>query len=89
MEKTNLIKPIFDRVLLKKQTEQTTQSGVLIPKASDDRSHIMSVVAVGDVECVAVGARVIVAKYAGTEVNLGGENFTIVCERDILGVANE
>jgi len=85
MQKANTIQPIFDRVLLERENEQLTSSGVIIPKSFDDRSHIMRVVAIGDTKNVAVGDRVIVAKYAGTEVKCGADLFTLVCEYDILG----
>jgi chaperonin GroES len=85
MEKSNgKIRPIFDRVLLQKETENQTNCGIIIPKCGDDRCNIMRVVAVGETKNVAVGERVIVAKYSGTEIRVGGDVFTIVCEYDIL-----
>ena len=89
MEKTNLIRPIFDRVLLEKIDEQQTDGGIIIPKSSDDRSHIMRVVAIGDVAGVLVGDRVIVAKYAGTCLRVADKTYTMVCAHDILGVFEE
>jgi chaperonin GroES len=85
MQKANIITPIFDRVLLAPESAQETTSGIIIPRSCDDKSHIMRVVAVGDAKAVTVGDRVVVAKYAGTQVKCGAETFTLVCEYDILG----
>jgi len=77
--------PLFDRVLLKPEVEQQSVAGIYIPRDTTDRSLTMTVVAVGDVQAVKVGDRVIVAKYAGTEVTVGTDKFYLVCESDILG----
>ena len=81
-----IIKPLFDRALLEAEKEQH-QSGIIIPKSSDDRSHFMRVVEIGECKSVKKGDRVIVAKYAGTEVSIGEKVYTLVCEYDILGRA--
>ncbi|MDR0462522.1 MAG: co-chaperone GroES [Christensenellaceae bacterium] len=86
MEKAKSITPIFDRVLLMPEQEQQSTSGIIIPTSNDDRSHIMRVVQVGDCKKVSIGDRVVVAKYAGTEVVFEGQKYTLVCEYDILGV---
>jgi chaperonin GroES len=79
------VKPLFDRVLLRAEPEQKTDCGVILPRGSDERSQIMRVVEVGECKStLKIGDRVVVAKYAGTEVNFGGEKFTLVCEYDIL-----
>jgi len=91
MEKAIKIRPLFDRILLAPEEEQNTHGGIILPREMQDKSHIMRVVAIGDgtktnLEC---NERVIVAKYAGTDVNIDGEKFTLVCEYDILGVFHE
>ena len=90
MEKGNKIQPLFDRVLLKHMVEQQTGAGIILPRSTDDRSQIMTVASVPldpkASPCVKVGDRVIVAKYAGTEVNFGGEKFVLACEYDLLAV---
>ena len=83
---TAKIKPLFDRVLLSPETEQQNGTGIIIPRESGDRSHIMCVVAVGESTAISVGDRVIVAKYAGTDVSFGEGQFVLVCEYDILGI---
>jgi chaperonin GroES len=86
MEKTNRLTPLFDRIVLAQITEQKSESGVIIPRGMDERSQTMTVVNAGESKRLRVGDNVILAKYAGTEVVLGGERFLIACEYDILGV---
>ena len=86
MEKTNQIRPLFDRVLLVAETEQQSQNGIILPRDSSDKSYIMRVVDAGQSGQVKAGQRVIIAKYAGTEVTCGGVVYTLVTEYDILGV---
>ena len=79
------IKPLFDRVLLKPEQEQITTSGIYIPQSTAERSHIMQVVALGTGEfAVAPGDRIVVHKYAGTELAVGNDKFYIVKQCDIL-----
>lgn len=90
------IVPIFDRVvLLPKDNEQSTKSGIILPTASQEKSQIATVVAVGkgglidgkEVEMqVSVGDDVIYSKYAGTEFNVDEKKYIIVRQTDILAV---
>ncbi|MBQ8845013.1 MAG: co-chaperone GroES [Clostridia bacterium] len=90
------IVPIFDRVvLLPKDNEQSTKSGIILPTASQEKSQIATVVAVGkgglidgkEVEMqVSVGDDVIYSKYAGTEFNVDDKKYIIVRQTDILAV---
>ena len=90
------LKPLADRVLLKAtEAEETTKSGIILSTANKEKPVISEVVAVGPggmVEgkeiamVVKPGQKVIVAKYAGTEVKLDGVEYTIVKQSDILAV---
>lgn len=90
------IKPIFDRVvLLPKEAEKETKSGIILPTAAQEKSQIASVVAVGQggvvdgkpVEMqVKVGDEVLYAKYSGTEFSLDGKKYIIIRQQDILAV---
>jgi co-chaperonin GroES (HSP10) len=86
--KNTTITPLFDRALLLQEKMQEAR-GIIIPQSTEDRSRIMKVIATGDCKAVKKGDRVFVAKYAGTEVAIGDEVYTFVCEYDILGVINE
>ena len=88
------IKPLCDRVVIKMvEAEETTKSGIILAGAAKEKPSIAEVVAVGpggvvDGEKVEmylkVGDRVLLSKYAGTEVKLDGEEYTILRQSDIL-----
>ena len=90
------IKPLFDRVVLKIEKEQTTNvGGIFLPDMSREKSQIATVVSVGDggtvdgkeVEMkVKVGDRVLFSKFAGTEFKYNGEDLLIIKQTDILAV---
>ncbi len=88
------IKPLCDRVVIKMvEAEETTKSGIILAGSAKEKPSIAEVVAVGpggvvDGEKVEmylkVGDRVLLSKYAGTEVKLDGEEYTILRQSDIL-----
>ena len=88
--------PLGDRVVLKQlEAEETTKSGIVLPGQAQEKPQQAEVLAVGpggmvdgkEVKMeVAVGAKVIYQKYAGTEVKLDGEEYIIVKQNDILAV---
>ena len=88
------IKPLCDRVVLKAtEAEETTKSGIILSSKSQEKPSVAVVVAVGpggivdgkEVKMeVAVGDKVLTSKYAGTEVKVDGEEYTILSQSDIL-----
>ena len=88
--------PLSDKVVLKAAaTEETTKSGIILSAASKEKPDVAEVVAVGPggmvdgaevVMTVKVGQKVIVAKYAGTELKLDEQEYTIVRQSDILAI---
>lgn len=88
------IKPLVDRVVIKMvEAEETTQSGIILSGSAKEQPEIAEVVAVGPGGLVEgnqvdmflkVGDRVLASKYAGTEVKVDGEEFTILRQSDIL-----
>ncbi len=88
------IKPLADRVVIKMvEAEETTKSGIILAGAAKEKPQIAEVVAVGPGGVVdgkevkmelAVGDRVLMSKYAGTEVKLDGVEYTILRQSDIL-----
>lgn len=90
------IKPLADRVLVKSvEAEETTKSGLIIPDSAKEKPEIAEVVAVGpggmvdgnEVEMyIKVGDKVITSKYAGNEVKIDDEEYTIIRQSDILAV---
>lgn len=90
------LKPLADRVLLKAtEAEETTKSGIILSTANKEKPVISEVMAVGpggvvdgkEIKMVVKpGDKVVVAKYAGTEVKLDGVDFSIVRQSDILAI---
>ncbi|MDD3767137.1 MAG: co-chaperone GroES [Eubacteriales bacterium] len=88
------IKPLADRVVIKMlESEETTKSGIVLASSAKEKPQVAEVVAVGpggmvdgkEVKMeVAVGDHVIISKYAGTEVKLDDEEYTILRQSDIL-----
>lgn len=88
--------PLGDRVVLKQvEAEETTKSGIVLPGQNKEKPQQAEVVAVGpggmvdgkEVNMlVAVGDKVIYSKYAGTEVELDGEEYLVVKQNDILAI---
>lgn len=92
------IKPLADRVVIKKlEAEETTKSGIILSSAAQEKPQVVEVVAVGPggvvdgkevVMEVKVGDMVLISKYAGTEVKLDDEEYTILRQSDILATVN-
>jgi chaperonin GroES len=91
------IKPLGDRILLKRiEEEDKSKGGIIIPDTAKEKPQEGKVVAVGkgrmldDGKLVPLevkkGDRVLFGKYSGTEVKVVGEEHLIVREDDILGV---
>lgn len=88
------IKPLGDRVVIKMvETEETTKSGIVLPGSAKEKPQYAEVVAVGPGGVVdgkevtmevKVGDKVLLSKYAGTEVKLDGIEYTILRQNDIL-----
>ena len=93
------IKPLFDKVVVESVTvEEKTQSGFYLLSSAQEKPQTCQVVAVGPggvidgkeiVMHVKVGDKVITGKYAGTEVKLDGNEYTIVRQADILAVVED
>ena len=90
------IKPLADRVVIKMvEAEETTKSGIILTASAQEKPSIAEVVAVGPsgnvdgkdiVMNVKVGDRVLISKYAGTEVKVDGVEYSILRQSDILAV---
>ncbi len=91
------IRPLHDRVLIKRQEEETTSTGgIVIPDTAKEKPSKGEVIATGkgkmleDGEVrpldIKVGDIVLFAKYSGTEVKVEGTEYLIMREEDIMGV---
>ena len=91
------VRPLSDRVLVKRlQEEETTKGGIIIPDTAKEKPQQGEVVAIGDGKLLDNGTRitpavkpgevVLFGKYAGTEIKVDGEEYLILREDDIFGV---
>lgn len=91
------IRPLNDRLLVKRLEEVTrTAGGIIIPDSAKEKPAEGEVIAVGPGKLnekgdrmalqVAVGDRVLFSKYGGTEVKLDGVDYLIMREDDIMGI---
>lgn len=94
-----MIRPLADRVVIKAvEAEETTKGGIILTAAAQEKPSIAEIVAVGpggivdgnEVEMfVKVGEKVLISKYAGTEVKVDGVEYSIVKQSDILAVVED
>ena len=94
------IRPLQDRVLVKRvKEEEMTKGGIIIPDTAKEKPIEGKVVAVGNGKVTDTGAVrapdvtkgdvVLFGKYSGTEVKIDGEEHLILREDDILGVVTK
>ena len=89
------LKPMADNVLLKQhEAQEATASGILLATNSKEKPAIYEVVSVGpgtkDVTMtVAVGDRVVVGKFTGTDITLDKVEYKFVKQDDILAVVTD
>ena len=91
------VRPLQDRILVKRiEEEEKTKGGIIIPDTAKEKPQEGKVMAVGKGKIsedgkvqpldVKKGDKVLFSKYAGTEVNIEGEEHLIIREDDVLGV---
>ncbi|MCB1849570.1 MAG: co-chaperone GroES [Gammaproteobacteria bacterium] len=91
------IRPLQDRVVIRRmEEERTSAGGIVLPDSATEKPVQGEVVAVGNGKVldsgesrpldVKVGDRVLFGKYSGTEVKIGDEDLLVMREDDIMGV---
>ena len=91
------ITPLGDRVVVKAlELEEKTRSGIVLPDTAKEKPQEGEVVATGEgrtldsgekvAVSVAPGQRILFAKYAGTEIKLGDDEYLILSEKDVLAI---
>jgi len=89
------LRPLDDKIIIKKiEKEETTASGIVLPSSAKEESNIAEVIATGnkldtdeDMKgLVKVGDKVVFSKYAGSDIELDKEKYTIIKFQDILAV---
>lgn len=93
------VKPLGDRVFVKvSASEEKTSGGILLPDTAKEKPQLGEVAAVGpgkrnddgsftELE-VKVGDKVLYSKYAGTDIKLGGDDYVLLSEKDILAAVS-
>jgi len=91
------IRPLQDRILVVRiDEEETTKGGIIIPDTAKEKPSEGKVIACGKGKVkddgklqaldVKKGDRILFSKYAGTEVNIDGQEHLIIREDDVLGI---
>jgi chaperonin GroES len=91
------IRPLQDRILIKRvDEEETTSGGIIIPDSAKEKPQEGQVVAVGPGKTldsgevaepgVKAGDRILFSKYAGTDVTVDGSEHIIIREDDVLAI---
>jgi chaperonin GroES len=91
------IRPLHDRIIVKRvDEEETTKGGIIIPDSAKEKPSEGEIVAVGNGKMtdsgsvqpleVKVGDKVLFGKYAGTDIKVEGEEHLIMREDDIIAI---
>ncbi len=91
------LKPLHDRVLVKRtESEEKTAGGLIIPDSAKEKPSEGEVVSVGDgarkdngeliTPAVKAGDKILFGKWSGTEVTVDGEEMLMMKESDIMGI---
>lgn len=91
-----MLRPLLDRVVVKMiEAEETTKSGIILTANSKEKPQIAEIIEVGpggqvdgnEIKMyVKKGDKVVLNKYAGTEIKYEGEELIIVKQNDILAI---
>jgi chaperonin GroES len=91
------IRPLQDRILVKRlEEEETTKGGIIIPDTAKEKPSEGLVVAVGKGKVLENGKqlpldvkkndRILFGKYSGSDIKIEGEEYLIMREDDVLGI---
>lgn len=91
------VRPLHDRVIVQRiEEEQKTKGGIIIPDTAKEKPAEGKIVAIGNGKVlengtkipldVKEGQKVLFGKYAGTEINIDGEEHLIMKEDDIIAI---
>jgi chaperonin GroES len=94
------IRPLYDRVVVQRLEEkETVRGGIIIPDTAKEKPQEGKVLAVGKGKMledgrvipldVQVGQKVLFGKYAGNDIKLDGEEYTLMREDEVLGILEE
>ena len=92
-------KPLHDRILVKRlENDEKSKGGIIIPDTAKEKPQVGEVAQVGPGKLnddgsrqtpeVSIGDKVLYSKYAGTDIKLGGDEYVLLSEKDILAVVS-
>lgn len=99
MAKTNL-RPLNDKIVVKRlEAEEKTSGGIVLPDTAKEKPREGKVISLGDGKLLKDGTRakfqvkkndrILFSSYAGTEVKVGGDEYLIMSEDDVLAIVEE
>ena len=94
------IRPLHDRIIVKQlEEEEKTAGGIIIPDSAKEKPHQGKVMAVGKGKILEdgsvrpldlkVGDKVLFEKFAGSSVKIGGDEYMIMREEEILAIVED
>jgi chaperonin GroES len=94
------VRPLYDRILVKRvEPKDTAKGSIIIPDTAKEKPMEAVVIEVGEGKLMEdgtvrklelkAGDRVLIGKYAGTEIEIEGEEHIILREDDVLGVLED
>jgi chaperonin GroES len=94
------IRPLQDRILVKRlEEEETSKGGIIIPDTAKEKPSQGMVIAVGKGKVLEDGKqmplevkkddRILFSKYAGTDIKIDGDEYLIMREDDVLGIVEK
>ena len=94
------LRPLHDRILVTRlQEEDKTKGGIIIPDSAKEKPAEGKVISAGNGKIlesgeiraldVKEGDRILFSKYSGNEVKIGGEDYLIMREDDVLGIIED
>lgn len=93
------IKPLGDRIVIRREEIKTTKGGIILPEAAQEKPREGEVVAVGAGKVdgkgkahpmnLKVGDKILFSSYSGIEYKTNDEEYLILSEEDVLAVLGE
>lgn len=93
-------KPLGDKIMVRRvEAEEMTKGGIVLPDTAKEKPREGIVLGLGEGKLLDDGTRapftvkkndrILFSSYAGTEINLGGEDYLILSEDDVLGILED
>ena len=90
------VKPLADRILVKRLEEEDKIGSIIVPDSAKEKSEKAEIIAVGEGKKtdegklisleVKKGDRILIGKYAGTDIKIDGEEYIIMKQEDVMGI---